>query len=242
MRPREGRSPDVQSNLLCSTTDTCSELGRHIRITGSQRWCSGPAPCPWSQTLWRWGPGTQAAGVENHQLRKIKGSCLNITGATNLEDPRERLPEVTHLTSCVTLDSFLNLYKVQMEKAPTCRVIVQRGRDKDGHIINTHCNYYTLQEKTIICILYLLQLFSLQREHTEIFQMLLYEPEKGPGSGTGGQGLLSYPFICKQRAGGSAELPRVPGRWVGSGGLQRGGGAGTWPSRPRPPSQQHQGT
>ena len=71
----------------------------------------GPRPMPMESdplaTPWL---GTQAAGVENHRLTKIKGSCWKVTGATNLEDPREGLPEVTHLTSRVTLDCFLNLY------------------------------------------------------------------------------------------------------------------------------------
>lgn len=46
LRPREGRSPDVQSSLRCSTVDTCSELGRHIRITGEPTMVLGPRPMP----------------------------------------------------------------------------------------------------------------------------------------------------------------------------------------------------
>ena len=88
MRPREGRGPGVQSSRLCSTADTCSGQRQHTGVTGEPTLVLGPCPTPKESDPLVMGSGIQAAGGENHKLRKIKGSCWNLTRASKLEGPQ----------------------------------------------------------------------------------------------------------------------------------------------------------
>lgn len=89
MRPREGRGPGVQSSWLCSTVDTCSEQRPHTRVIGEPTLVLGPCPTPTESDPLVIGSGIQAAGGENHKLRKIKGSCWKLIRASKLEGPQE---------------------------------------------------------------------------------------------------------------------------------------------------------
>lgn len=58
-------------------------------VTGEPTLVLGPRPTPTESDPLVMGSSIQAAGGENHKLRKIKRSCWKLTRAGKLEGPQE---------------------------------------------------------------------------------------------------------------------------------------------------------